>query len=48
MEISTEKNQIVKKDAVRFGVKVTIKFEFDFKIFSIANKQYKLFCVKLW
>ena len=46
METSARKNQRVEKDAVRFGVKVTIKFGFDFKNFSIANRQYKLFRVK--
>ena len=46
METSARKNQRVEKDAVRFGVKVMIKFGFDFKKFSIANRQYKLFRVK--
>ena len=48
MEISAKKNQRVKKDVVRFGVRVTIEFGFDFKIFSIANGQYKLFHIKFW
>ena len=42
------KNQRDEKDAVRFEVEVTIKFEFDFKIFSIANRQFKLSHVKFW
>ena len=42
METSAKKNQRVEKDAVRFGVEVTIKFGFDFKKFSIANGQFKL------
>jgi len=46
METSTKKNQRVEKDAVRFGVEVTIKFEFDFKKKIIANRQYILFHVK--
>ena len=33
MKTSAKKNQRVEKDAVRFEVEVTIKFEFDFKIF---------------
>ena len=41
-----KKNQRVEKDAVRFGVKVMIEFGFDFKNFSIANRQFKLFHVK--
>ena len=45
METSAKKNQRVEKDAVRFGVEVTIKFEFDFKKFSIA-KRHILFRVK--
>ena len=32
MEISAKKNKRVENDAVRFGVKVTIEFGFDFKI----------------
>ena len=48
METSAKKNQKVENDAVRFGVEVTIKFGFDFKIFSIANRQYKSFRVKFW
>jgi hypothetical protein len=48
METSAKKNQRVDKDAVRFGVKVKNEFEFDFKIFSIANIQFKLFHVNFW
>ena len=43
-----KKNQRVEKDAVRFGAKVTIEFGFDFKKFSIANRQFRLFHVKFW
>jgi len=39
IEISTEKNQRAKKEVVRFGVRVRIKFGFDFENFSIANGQ---------
>ena len=46
MEASAKKNQRVEKDAVRFGVEVMIKFEFNFKKISIANRQYKIFHVK--
>ena len=42
IEIFAKKNQKVEKNVVRFGVRVTIEFGFDFKIFSIANGQYKL------
>jgi len=35
MEISAKKNKRVEKDAVRFGVKVTIGFGFDFKFFFL-------------
>ena len=42
IEIFAKKNQKVEKDVVRFGVRVTIEFGFDFKIFSIASGQYKL------
>ena len=42
IEIFAKKNQKVEKDVVRFGVRVTIEFGFDFKIFSVANGQYKL------
>ena len=48
METSANKNQRVENDAVRFGVKVTIEFGFDFKIFSITNIQFKLHNVKFW
>ena len=48
METSAKKNQRVEKDAVRFEVEATIKFVFDFKKFSIANRQYKSFRVKFW
>ena len=42
IEISAEKNQRAKKEVVRFGVRVRIKFGFDFENFSIANGQFKL------
>ena len=48
MEISAKKNKRVEKDAVKFGVKVTIEFGFDFKNFSITNIQFKLHHVKFW
>ena len=48
METSAKKNQRVENDAARFGVNVTIEFGFDFEIFSVANRQYKLFHVKFW
>ena len=48
METSANKNQRVEKDTVRFGVKVTIEFGFDFEFFSLANRQFKLFHVKFW
>ena len=48
IEISAKKNQRVEKDVVRFGVRVTIEFGFDFEIFSIANRQYKLLHIKFW
>ena len=38
----------LRKDTLKFGVKVTIEFWFDFKFFSIANRQFKLFHVKFW
>jgi hypothetical protein len=45
MGTSPKKNQRVEKDAIRFEVKVMIKFVFEFEFFSIDHKQYKLFCV---
>ena len=48
MKTSANKNQRVEKDTVRFGVKVTIEFWFDFEFFSIGNRQFKLFHVKIW
>ena len=48
IETSAKKNQRVEKDVVRFGVRVTIEFGFDFEIFSIAKGQYKLFHIKFW
>ena len=48
METSVKKNHRVEKDAGRFEVKVMIEFGIDFEIFSIANRQYKLFHVKFW
>ena len=41
------KNQRVEKDVVRFWMKVAIKFGFDFKFFSIANRQYKILVIFL-
>jgi len=48
IEISAKKNHRVEKDVVRFGVRVTIEFGFDFEFFSIANGKYKLFHIKFW
>ena len=41
------KNQRVEKDVVRFWMKVAIKFGFDFKFVSIANRQYKILVIFL-
>jgi hypothetical protein len=48
METSLEKNHGLKKDVVRFALKVTTKLEFEFKIFSITNSQHKLFYANFW
>ena len=45
-EASSKKNQGVKKDLVRFGVKVTVELRFDFKTFCIGNRQHRLVHVK--
>ena len=47
-EASPKKNRSVEKDPVRFGVKVTVELEFDFKTFCIGNKQHRLVHVKFW
>jgi len=47
METSAMKNQRVEKDVVRFWMKVAIKFGFDFKFVSIANRQYKILVIFL-
>ena len=36
------------KDAVKFGVKVTVEFEFDFEIFSTLHIQHVVLHVKIW
>ena len=48
MKISAKKNERVENDVVKFGVEVMIKFRYDFKKFSTANRQYILFHVKFW
>ena len=40
-EVSETKNRSVENDSVRFGVKVTVKLGFDFRTFSIGNKEYR-------
>jgi hypothetical protein len=47
-EASRKMNHTVEKDPVRFGVKVTVKFEFDIKTFCIGNRQQRLLQVKFW
>jgi hypothetical protein len=42
------KFHINEKDAVRFGVKVTVKFEFDFESFSTLHIQHVVSHVKIW
>jgi hypothetical protein len=48
METSPKKNKRLEKNAARFGLKVIIKFEFEFIIFSVDNRRHKLFYVKFW
>ena len=48
METSPEKIRRFEKDAVRFGVKVTVEFEFDFEIFSTLHIQYVVLHIKIW
>ena len=40
--VSQKKNCSVKKDSVKFGVKVTIELRFDFKTFCIGNIEHRL------
>jgi len=48
METSPEKIRRFEKDAVRFGVKVTVEFEFDFKSFSTLHIQHVVLHIKIW
>ena len=47
METSLEKTRRFEKDAVKFGVKVTVEFEFDFESFSTLHIQHVVLHVKL-
>ena len=48
METSLEKTRRFEKDAVKFGVKVTVEFEFDFESFSTLHIQHVVLHVKIW
>jgi len=48
METSPEKIRRFEKDAVRFGVKVTVEFEFDFESFSTLHIQHLVLHIKIW
>ena len=48
METSPEKIRRFEKDAVRFGVKVTVEFEFDFESFSTLHIQHVVLYIKIW
>ena len=48
METSPEKIRRFEKDAVRFGVKVTVEFEFDFESFSTLHIQHVVLHIKIW
>ena len=48
METSLEKTRRFEKDAVKFGVKVTVEFEFDFESFSTLYIQHVVLHVKIW
>ena len=48
METSPEKIQRFEKDAVRFGVKATVEFEFDFESFSTLHIQHVVLHIKIW
>ena len=48
METSLEKTRRFEKDAVKFGVKVMVEFEFDFESFSTLNIQHVVLHVKIW
>ena len=47
-EAFQKKNSNVEKDCIRFGVKMTVEFWFDYKTFYIVNKEYILFNVNFW
>ena len=48
METSLEKTRRFEKDAVKFRVKVTVEFEFDFESFSTLHIQHVVLYVKIW
>jgi hypothetical protein len=48
MEISLKKFHRVQKYMAKFVGEMMFELEFDFKTFSIANIQYRLFCVNFW
>ena len=48
METSPEKIRRFEKDAVRFGVKVTVEFEFDIESFSTLHIQHVELHIKIW
>jgi len=48
METSPEKIRRFEKDAVRFGVKVTVEFEFDFESFSTLHIRHVVLHIKIW
>jgi hypothetical protein len=45
-ETFPKKNQRVEKDAVRFGVKMTVEFEFDYEMFSTIHIEHVVLHVK--
>ena len=47
-EASQKKISNVEKDCIRFGVKMTVEFWFDYKTFCIVNREYILFHVNFW
>jgi hypothetical protein len=47
-EASPKKIHRVEKDPVRFGIKLTVELGFNFKTFSLGNRQHRLFRVKFW
>ena len=48
METSLEKTWRFENDAVKFGVKVTVEFEFDLESFSTLHIQHVVLHVKIW